>query len=318
MILDANGRASVWLDPTLSYKFVLRDSNEVEIYTTDGVIGILTADAVTTVSIQNLAVTTPKIAVGAVTLDKMANLPANSMLGNNTGSLATPIALTASQIRTFLNLSTTTPTIQRFTSGSGTYTTPAGVKWIKIKMVGGGGGGAGSGTAAGTAAGAGGNTTFGTSLLTANGGSGGFFGNDPPSGSGGSVTVNSPAVTIAAVTGVRGQGAGVRQTSNAMAGGNGAVTAFGGGGGGGNLNEAGIPASSNTGSGGGGAGNPTTGTAYCGSGGCSGGYIEASISSPSATYSYSVGAGGTAGGAGTSGFVGGAGGAGVIVVEEYY
>lgn len=39
-----------------------------------------------------------------ITLAKMANLAANSMLGNNTGSPATPIALTAAQVRTFLAL----------------------------------------------------------------------------------------------------------------------------------------------------------------------------------------------------------------------
>ena len=44
-------------------------------------------------------------------------------------------------------VNTTAPTTQSFTSGtSQTYTTPAGVKWIKVRMVGGGGGGGGSGT----------------------------------------------------------------------------------------------------------------------------------------------------------------------------
>lgn len=38
----------------------------------------------------------------AVTLGKMANLAANSIIGNNTGSPATPIALTAAQVKTLL------------------------------------------------------------------------------------------------------------------------------------------------------------------------------------------------------------------------
>ena len=55
------------------------------------------------------------------------------------------------------------PTVQRFTSGSGTYTTPNGVK-KKVMMAGGGGGGGGSGTASAGSGGAGGNTTFGSSF----------------------------------------------------------------------------------------------------------------------------------------------------------
>ena len=46
------------------------------------------------------------IASGAVTLGKMANLAANSIIGNNTGSAATPIALTGSQVKTLLGIST--------------------------------------------------------------------------------------------------------------------------------------------------------------------------------------------------------------------
>lgn len=42
------------------------------------------------------------IASGVVTLAKMANLAANSILGNNTGAGATPIALTAAQVKTLL------------------------------------------------------------------------------------------------------------------------------------------------------------------------------------------------------------------------
>ena len=32
----------------------------------------------------------------------------------------------------------TAPTVQKFTSGTGTYTTPANVKYIRVRMVGGG------------------------------------------------------------------------------------------------------------------------------------------------------------------------------------
>ena len=57
--------------------------------------------------------------------------------------------------------SATLPTIQTFTSGSGTYTTPAGVKYIAIQMVGGGGGGGGSSSnSTGGTGGTGGSTLF--------------------------------------------------------------------------------------------------------------------------------------------------------------
>ena len=52
-----------------------------------------------TSSAASLALT---IANAAVSLAKMANLAANSIIGNNTGSPATPIALSASQVRTLI------------------------------------------------------------------------------------------------------------------------------------------------------------------------------------------------------------------------
>lgn len=44
------------------------------------------------------------ISAGAVSLSKMANLPANTIIGNNTGSSSTPIALTISQVKALLGI----------------------------------------------------------------------------------------------------------------------------------------------------------------------------------------------------------------------
>lgn len=210
-----------------------------------------------------------------------------------------------------------TPTIQRFTSGSGTYTTPAGCKHIKVSMVGGGGGGAGSGTAGGTAAGDGGVTTFGTSLFTANGGTKGLF--NSTISVGGTVTVSGGSLMFSA-TGQAGGGNAYTPTAGpGLAGASGGTTIYGGASSG-VYNGVGLAAAANTGGGGGGAGaSPSgAGNVHRGGGGASGGYICAIIASPDATYSYAVGAAGTAGAAGANGQAGGVGAAGIISVEEFY
>lgn len=73
IVLDANGEAAMWLDPTLSYKFVLKNSSDVTQWTTDNVVGILTASAVTTTSIADDAVTTAKLADDSVTAAILAD-----------------------------------------------------------------------------------------------------------------------------------------------------------------------------------------------------------------------------------------------------
>lgn len=210
------------------------------------------------------------------------------------------------------------PTVQRFTSGSGTYTTPTGVSYLKVKMVGGGGGGSGSGTVSSMGTGGtGGTTTFGSSLLTATGGAGGAV-NADPGVTVGTATVASPAITIVAMSGSRGAGYGRPDGANAdFGGGLGGCSPFGGNGSV-TYGSAGYAAIENSGSGGSGAGIDAATSGFPGSGGASGGYIEAIIPNPAATYSYAVGASGAAGTAGTSGLVGGAGGSGIVIVEEIY
>lgn len=71
VVLDSSGYAAVWLDPSLSYKFVLKDSSDVVQWTTDNVVGLLTADAVNTASLQAGCVTTPKLADDSVDSTKL-------------------------------------------------------------------------------------------------------------------------------------------------------------------------------------------------------------------------------------------------------
>lgn len=65
------------------------------------------------------------IANAAVTLAKMANLAANSIIGNNTGGAAVPLALTAAQVRTLLGIET---------CSSGTYT-PTASNTVNIDVI---------------------------------------------------------------------------------------------------------------------------------------------------------------------------------------
>lgn len=211
----------------------------------------------------------------------------------------------------------TAPTVQTFTSGSGTYNRPAGVQYITVEMIGGGGGGCGSGSTNGGGGADGGNSTFGSSFLTAGGGSGSGSYN---AGTGGSNTINSPAITIVNVVGGTAGVAGIDALASSayLPGGVGAATPFGGSGSCG-LNSVGTAATANTGAGGGGASAPFGVSASLGGGGGGGGgYLKAIVNNPSTSYSYSVGSGGTGGTAGTSGFAGGNGGSGVIIITEYY
>jgi hypothetical protein len=215
----------------------------------------------------------------------------------------------------------TTPTVQTFTSGSGTYTTPANVAYIRVRMVGGGGGASESGTAAGTPATAGGNTTFGTALLVANGGGAAVFGlsGGAGGGTGGAASIASPAYGTALTGGSGGGGVFKTVSTINLAGACGAASFFGGQGRGGQQQVAGGNGAANTGGGGGGAGGGNgLSSDTAGNGGGSGGYVEAFIPTPGASYAYAVGAGGTGGTAGTSGFAGGNGGSGYIEVTEYY
>lgn len=199
-----------------------------------------------------------------------------------------------------------------YTTGSGTYTVPTGVTWLRVRMVGGGGGGSGGGSGSPGTGGTGGTSSLGSILSCTGGSSTGQVTSTQFYGVG---TINSPATGIA-ISGAVASSNAVSSTGTAS-GGSGGVSPFGGNGFGGWGTGTGQTAVANSGSGGGGGGNQTT-SGYIGAGGTAGGYVDAIISSPSATYSYAIGAGGTAGAAGTSGGAGGAGGSGYIIIEEHY
>ncbi len=214
------------------------------------------------------------------------------------------------------------PTIQKVTAaGAGTYVTPAGVKYLRVRMVGAGGGGGGSGTTAGTSGGTGTATTFGTALLSAGGGVGGTVSSTSGGGAGGASSLGS-AIGTALPGGYGGNPGQASSTSNGFPGGMGGSSALGGGGsnGGGGAGTAGIAAAANTGGGGGGGGTSITSNCIGGGGGGSGGFVDAIISGSllDASFPYVVGAKGSLGTAGTSGFVGGAGSDGYLEITEMY
>lgn len=261
----------------------------------------------TTVLFNNLG-TTAKVNFTTVPIVGIVNLKEDML------SIEEANSFTATQkAQAHSNIKVSGPTVQRATSGSGTYTTPANCTWMRIRMVGGGGGGAGGG-ASNTSGGAGGNSTFGTTLHTANGASGGAA---IAGGAGGSGTIGAGAVGLV----IAGNGGSGGNSSNvdaiAASGGAGGGSLFGGGAVGANYSTNGAAGAASSGGGGGGGGNNNVATYQSGAGGGGGGGLDIIITAPSATYAYAVGAAGSAGASG--GFsTGGAGASGQIIVEEYY
>lgn len=255
--------------------------------------------------------TTSQVLVGGTT-PSWGNVPAAAIPAATTGAVG-GITLKA-------------PTIQRFISGTGaTYTTPAGVLWIRVRMVGGGAGGQGSG-GSGQGGGTAGNASsfvFSANTITANGGSAAGGANGVSGGLGGTATALPTGSSGLTLAGGNGGGAGRASISgSSVPGGMGGSSAFGGASGGGAVSDTTTPAASaNTGSGGGG-GVATAGAATntAGAGGGSGAFVDAIIPSPPATCTYTVGATAAGGAAGTvpTGASGGTGAAGIILVEEHY
>lgn len=215
------------------------------------------------------------------------------------------------------------PTFQSFLSGTGTYTTPAGVLWIKVHVLGGGGGGGGGGDTGATNGTIGTASTFGGgTLITAAGGGPGATGNVGAGerGETGANTVGAVSATILNIVGSSGSVGGTNinatVTSVEIVGPRGADGPWGGAGTGRNGSTS-YAGAANSGAGGGG-GSATASNRLSGGSGAAGGYVVVQINAPSASYSYVVGGGGAGGSAGTGGRAAGAGGSGRILVEEFY
>lgn len=195
-------------------------------------------------------------------------------------------------------------TFQAFTSGSGTYTTPANVYRIVVRMVGGGGGGGGGGNAsAGFGAGGGGGGGGGYSESTINNpsasysysvGSGGSGGGIGSNGSGGNNTTFSTYTSSGGNAGTGGS----------------TVLTYGSGGGGGSGSGGSINSYGNAGS----LGGVGQAGAAQGIGGDGGGSFFGGGGQPGSAGQNFGGGGGGGGGAAS----GGAGGSGYIHIEEFY
>ena len=246
--------------------------------------------------------------IAAAFAQYMANVTGNDVLDDGVQSeLLATIALA---------FGSNTPTVTQYLSGSGTYTVPAGTKYLRIRGIG-GGGGAGAGSAStGVMGVAGTATTFGSSFITANGGSpGSSLGGG---GVGGTFSLAGGLIDCGCSQGGQGQGAGEANVSNvAIMGGQGASTPFCGGGAGAvaGTGANGQNAIANSGAGGGG-GCGNAGLQYAGSGGGAGAWLDVIVpfSMLSPTFAYAIGGGG-AGGSDSSN--GGNGGSGRLVIEAY-
>lgn len=205
------------------------------------------------------------------------------------------------------------PTIQRFTSGSGTYTpTSANVRRVRVRMVGPGAGAGGATANNGSTPAS--STTF--ENWTAIRGSGGV-GNGGAGGVGGTGGVNGTGILIARVDGANGNAGSTSGVGGVnIASGAGGSTVFGGNGAGvtATASTTGLTAKTNSGSGGSG-GSQLSGAS--GGGGGAGEYVEFWMTYAQANgVSYSVGPSGAGGAAGTS--AGGAGAVAIIICEEWY
>ncbi len=201
-----------------------------------------------------------------------------------------------------------------------TYTAPSGPAplYVRVKIVGGGGAGFPSGTGGGTAGKSGTLSAFGANNILANPGNSGGVGSGVASG--GSASIGSAiGVAFSGADSPTNMAYDATLQPVIIGGGPGAASALGGGASGANAGANAGSGATIFGAGGGGGGCGATNSCFPGPGGSAGGYVDAIIAAPAATYPYIVGVGGTdTSGGGTSGAAGGAGGNGYLWIEEFY
>ena len=278
-------------------------------------VGIIGADGGGTLSIDGVGVSLGFGGMHVVASEGFHTVQYTVGSGGTAIISAIDVAATQSELGSLQNFAplpavTVAPstTVQVFTTGSGVYIRPEKAKWLRARVIGGGGGSGGTG-----GGGTGGTTSFGTNLISCAGGVGGSALGGAPGvgGAGGAASLGIGAVGLAVSGGPGGSGGDSGTVGTTPAGGHGASTPFGGGGTGGtNGGVSGGAPPENTGAGAGGAANDNGASA---GGGGAGAYVDAIISLPNTSYDFSVGAAGTAGTGG-----GAAGAKGVIIVEEHY
>lgn len=123
VILDANGRANVWIGDALIYKFILKDSLDSTILTVDNVANVnngaistakLADGSVTTAKIADANVTTAKLADGSVTTAKIAD-------ANVTTAKLADGSVTAAKIEPGIDLTQFTNIVEMVVKNSGDF-----------------------------------------------------------------------------------------------------------------------------------------------------------------------------------------------------